>query len=321
MSRGGAEHTLRHGDLEAVATEVGGGLRLLRSGDRDLVRPYAAGEVRPRFRGAILAPWPNRVADGRYRFGGEVHQTAISEPERGSALHGLVCWVRFAVVERAPAAITLQHDLVPQPGYPWCLRLTVRHTLDDDGLTTEVRALNTDEREAPYGVAPHPYLVAGAGRVDDWTLRLPAAQVLEVTPDRLLPRGLAPVTGTDRDFRAARQITDTELDHAFTDLAADPDGRTRVVLTDSEGVGVECVWDGTSLPWLQVHTGDLPAEPDQTRRGLAVEPMSCPPDAFNSGTDVVVLAPGDEHVAAWTIRPVGGPGHWRRGTAPRPSTG
>jgi aldose 1-epimerase len=125
-----------------------------------------------------------------------------------------------------------------------------------------------------------------------------------VTPDRLLPLDLVPVVSTERDFRTARPIGGTELDHAFTGLVPDPDGRARVTLVDGAGVGAACTWDAASLPWLQVHTGDLPQEPDQSRRGVAVEPMSCPPDAFNSGIDLVRLAPGAEHAASWTLAPV-----------------
>lgn len=301
MSNGGGEHALSHGPYRAVATEVGGGLRLLRHEGRDLIRPYPADEVRPRFRGAILAPWPNRVADGRYRFDGAEHQLDLSEPERANALHGLVCWVRFEVLERTASSVTLRHDLVPQPGYPFALRLTVHHELADTGLTTTVTARNNGDHDAPYGVAPHPYLVAGPGPLDAWTLQLPASTVLEVTPDRLLPAGRGEVSHTDRDFRSARVIGTTELDHAFTGLGAGPDGRARVQVYDDTGRGAECTWDPAVLPWLQVHTGDLPGEPENTRRGLAVEPMTCPPDAFRSGEDLVVLAPAGEHVASWTL--------------------
>lgn len=301
MSRGAGEHRLEHGPYVAVATEVGGGLRLVQHDGRDLVRPYEAGEVRPRFRGSVLLPWPNRVADGRYPFRGETHQLALTEPDRGNALHGLVCWVRFEVREQSRSAITFGHRLVPQQGYPFELDVTVRHALDDDGLTTTVTTRNVGTQDAPYGVAPHPYLVAGTGRVDGWRLRLPVDEVLEVTPDRLLPLHRSPVDGTDRDFRTPRPIAATELDHAFTGITPDADGVARVELTDESGTGVVCSWDPGVLPWLQVHTGDLPDEPDNHRRGLAVEPMTCPPDAFNTGEDLVVLAPGAEHAASWTV--------------------
>jgi aldose 1-epimerase len=125
--------------------------------------------------------------------------------------------------------------------------------------------------------------------------------VLEVTPDQLLPLDRTTVAGTDRDFLEPRRIAATALDHAFTGVRPDQDGLARVRLHDGAGTGVQCVWHPRVLPWLQVHTGDLPDEPENDRRGLAVEPMTCPPDAFNSGEDLVVLAPGEEHVASWTV--------------------
>jgi aldose 1-epimerase len=306
MSRGAPEHTVADGRYEAVVTEVGAGLRVLRHGTRDLVRPYDPDEVRPRYSGAVLAPWPNRIADGRYDFGGETHQLPLTEPERGNALHGLVTWDRFEVTERTPSSITLLDRLVPRPGYPFSVDVTVSYTLaGGDGLRTTVAARNTGATAAPWGTAAHPYLQAGTARVDDAVLTVPADQVLDATPDRLLPLGTVPVASLGLDFREARRIADTFVDHAFTGLRAGRDGLARVLLADPSGAGVECEWDPGVLLWVQVHTADTP-EAATDRTGLAVEPMTCAPDAFNSGDGLVVLPPGGEHTAWWTVRSVGG---------------
>ncbi|HEY0773852.1 MAG TPA: galactose mutarotase, partial [Nocardioidaceae bacterium] len=114
MSAGGDEYELRHGEYTAVVTQVGAGLRLLRHGDRDLLLGYDRGEVRPRYRGALLAPWPNRVVDGRYHVDGEPLQLDLSEPGRGHAIHGLVAWERFDVAETSPSSATLTHRIVPR---------------------------------------------------------------------------------------------------------------------------------------------------------------------------------------------------------------
>jgi aldose 1-epimerase len=124
-----------------------------------------------------------------------------------------------------------------------------------------------------------------------------------VTSDRLLPVGLVPVDGTGLDFRTPALIDDTFVDHAYTEVLADEDGMARVRLTGPTGEGVECTWDPTVLPWVQVHTSDTP-EVATNRTGLAVEPMTCGPDAFNSGLDLVVLPPAGEHSVAWTISAV-----------------
>ena len=305
MSRGGQELELRHGPYTAVVTEVGGGLRSLRHGGRDLLLGYGAEEVRPRYRGALLAPWPNRVVDGRYAFAGASFQLDLTEPERGHALHGLVCWSRFDVLDRDAASVVVRHRVVPRPGYPFEVEVVARYALDDDGLTCSVTGRNVGRSDAPYGVAPHPYLVAGPGRVDDWSLDLPAARVLEVTADRLVPTGLRSVEGSPFDFRGGRVLGRTEVDHAFTGLASEAAGEVRARLLAGDGTGVECAWDAAQLPWVQVHTADRP-EPGESRLGLAVEPMTCPPDAFNSGTDLVVLEPGGSHDAQWRLRAVPG---------------
>ena len=301
MSLGGGEHRLRAGRYDAVVTEVGGGLRVLRSGDSDLVRPYATDQVRPRFSGALLAPWPNRVADGAYELDGESHQLPLTEPERGNALHGLVTWDRFEVRQRSESSLTLVDRLVPRTGYPFEVEISVSYDLDAErGLSTTVHARNTGSRPAPWGTAAHPYLQAGTSHVDDCELTVPATQVLDVTPDRLLPVGLVPVEGTALDFRSPAVVGTTFVDHAYAGLLPDRDGLVRVRLRSDAG-GVECEWDPDVLPWVQVHTGDTP-EAENDRTGLAVEPMTCAPNAFNSGAGLVVLPTGGEHTASWTVR-------------------
>lgn len=303
MTRGGLEYEIQHGDYTAVITEVGGGFRSIRHGERDLVRPYGPTEVRPKYRGALLAPWPNRVVDGRYSFDGVTYQLSLSEPERFHALHGLVCWSRFELLDSDTSSVVLMHRIVPSTGYPFEVEVEVRYALDEHGFGCSVTAHNVGDHRAPYGTASHPYLVAGPGRVDDWTLELPAERVLTVTPDRLVPTGLAPVEGTAFDFREPHRIGPTTLDHAYTGLPPTVDGPVQARVLAEDGSGVECSWDSDRMPWVQVHTADLP-DPAETRRGLALEPMTCPPDAFNSGTDLVVLEPGAEHCAEWGLRAV-----------------
>ncbi|MGN6743124.1 MAG: aldose 1-epimerase family protein [Amnibacterium sp.] len=295
----GTRVRLESGGYVAEIASVGASLRSLTADGRDLVVPYAADQVRPLFRGAVLVPWPNRVVDGRYTFDGVPQQLAITEPDRGHALHGLVAWTDFAVTESGGTRAVLETEVPAQAGYPHRLAVTVTSTLDDRGLETRIRSVNTGPSAAPYGTSGHPYLVGGEGRVDDWTLTFGAAEVLEVDPERLVPQGLAPVPGGPFDFSAGRRIGDLFIDHAFTGLARDDAGLAHVEVRAGDGHGARLTWDAV-CPWVQIHTGDRP-EPEWNRAGLAAEPMTCPPDAFHSGTDLVVLQPGDAHEAAWRI--------------------
>lgn len=297
--RSGRQLTLSAHGYEAVVASVGASLRLLRFDGRDLVVPFEADEVRPGYRGATLAPWPNRIVDGRYTFAGVEHQLALTEPRRGQALHGLLAWTEFEDRLVLDDRIVLAAVIEPQTGYPFRVEVSVEYRLDRDGLQQTVTAHNLGADAAPWGTGPHPYLVAGDGRVDDWTLTLPASEVLTVTPDRLSP---VAVEAVDRhpewDFRTPHRIADVFIDHAFTGLDRH-DGIAEVRLTSDAGTGVAIRFD-ERCPWVQVHTADTPT-PGTHRIGLAVEPMTCPPDAFSSGIDLVVLEPGATHAASWRI--------------------
>lgn len=298
--RSGRQLTLAgHGYVAAIAS-VGATLRALTFDGRDLIVPFDADEVRPAYRGATLAPWPNRIVDGSYSFGGGEHQLALTEPARGHALHGLLAWTEFADRVVEDDRVVLVAVIEPQLGYPFQVEVAVEFRLTADGLTQAVTARNLGADAAPWGTGPHPYLVGGEGRVDEWTLALPASEVLTVTSDRLSP---VAVEGIDQhpewDFRAARPIGNVFIDHAFTELTRAA-GIAEVRVTAADGHGVALRWD-ESCPWVQVHTADMPDDAANHRIGLAVEPMTCPPDAFNSEVDLIVLDPGAEATASWSF--------------------
>jgi len=305
--RSGTQHLLRAGAYEASVASVGATLRTLCHDGRHLVVGFEADEVRPAYRGVTLAPWPNRVVDGRYAFDGAEYQLALTEPARGHALHGLACWLDFETVDKGSDHVELAAVIEAQAGYPWRVRVTTRFFLGPDGLQQTVRAENLCDEPAPFGTGPHPYLVAGPAPLDEWMLELPAAQVLHVD-ERLAPARLAAVDADDParfDYRQARVIGAAEIDHAYTGLARGEDGRAAVRVTDPSGTGVELSWD-RSCDWVQIHTADLPGGGEGNRAGLAVEPMTCAPDAFNADrypfdTGLLVIEPGATVEAAWRI--------------------
>ncbi|WP_199566917.1 aldose 1-epimerase family protein [Streptomyces triticagri] len=296
LPRSGEQLTLRAGPYRATVTTVGATLRELDHADRPLILRFDADEPAPAAHGQLLAPWPNRLPDGRYAFDGHTLGLALDEQEPPSALHGLVRWETWTVAERAADRVRLTLLLGARPGYPWPLELTAAYALDpDEGLRVTVTARNAGGHRAPYGLGAHPYLTAGSP-LGDCTLEVPAGRALY--PDARLrpdgpPRQLA---GTSEDFRTARPVGDTVLNHSYTDLVRDIDGRTRVTLRSPDGPGVT-LWADARHPWLQLYTADHFGRP-----GLAVEPMTCPPGALASGDDLAVLAPGDQHTATWGIR-------------------
>ncbi|WP_196821438.1 aldose 1-epimerase family protein [Arthrobacter sp. CAN_A6] len=298
----GHQYDLRFGAYTASIASVGASLRKLAFDGRDLVLPFAPEGIRPFFRGAVLAPWPNRVVDGRYAFAGRNHVLGLTEPERHHSLHGLVVWNDWELVERGGSAVRLRTQVVPQSGYPFRLEVQATYSLTAEGLHTRIQAVNTGPSPAPFGTAAHPYLLGdGGGKVDDLTLSLPASHYLAVTEDRLIPTGLNPVDG-NFDFRSPRRVGTTFLDHAFTSLDYDDDGLVTVSVAGPGGHGAGMTFDRT-CPWVQIHTADQPDE-SISRLGMAVEAMTCPPDAFNSGTDLIVIEPGGSFGTGWTIHSV-----------------
>ncbi|MEU1882489.1 aldose 1-epimerase family protein [Streptosporangium sp. NPDC020072] len=287
---------LRDGDMYAEISQFAAAVRVLRHDGRDLVADWPPEGPVPFYSGTLLAPWPNRVGGARYTFGGVTHRLAANEESRGNALHGLVADVRWSPVEIGPAHVRLAHTVTPVPGYPFALALRVLHHLTSGGLTTTLTAENTGEHAAPYGCAPHPWLLAGED-AGEYELLVPADRVL-LPDERMLPASLEDVSGTPYDFREPRRLGGTVVDHTFTGLRPGADGLTRVRVRGPEG-GVEVSWRASVLPWAQVCGGT-----GSGYRGLAVEPMTCPPDAFNSGTDLIVLQPGETTETSWTISPL-----------------
>ncbi len=297
----GTGYLLRHGGYRADIASVGASLRRLRWQGRDLVVPYDPEAVRPDYRGAVLAPWPNRVADGRWSWRGQAQQLPLTEPARRHALHGLVLWLDWQPRQVSPQSVSLTTTIWPQPGYPFRLELTVRWRLGADGLSCRLTAVNRGAAPAPYGCGLHPYLVAPTGTLDDWRVQLAARRRLEVD-DRLVPVARATTPPPEHDLRTAPTVGGARIDHAYTDIAFDAAGQAEVTVTDASGAGTRIRF-GRATPWVQICTADLPGEPGD-RAGLAAEPMTCPPNALQTGRDLVVLEPGRRHVAAWLISAV-----------------
>ena len=251
----GEQFEISGGGYRAVVTESGAALRALSYDGHELVDGFDVSEQSYGGRGQLLVPWPNRIRDGRYSFGGTEHQLALTEPKRANASHGLARWVAWSVEEHTGHSVSLTYRLMAQSGYPWTLDLHVTYDLSADGLTVTQTATNMAPQEAPYACGAHPYLSVGGGPVDTWELTLPA-DTRTVTDERLLPVGREAVEGTAYDFRVARPLRDVELNHTFTDLARDDRGVATTMLRDpASGRGV-VLWVDEHVRWLLLYTAD-----------------------------------------------------------------
>ncbi len=290
----GEQFEIAFDDQRAIVTEVGAGLRIYAVDDRAILDGYGADEMSSSGRGQVLAPWPNRISEGSYEFEGVRHEPAINDRASGSAIHGLVRWSSWSVLEREPRRVVLGHKLHPQPGYPFALSLRVDYALSEQGLRVSTTATNVGTDACPFGLGAHPYLLPGTPTVDSATLSLPARRVLGAD-------GWTAVQDAGLDFQEPRALGPRKLDHCFGELERGEDGLARVVLGDpSAGAGVT-LWADEAYSYLMLYTGD--DRPDVARRSLAVEPMTCPPQAFRTGESLIVLAPGDSTNATWGLTP------------------
>lgn len=290
------ETTTSTGDVRATVTAVAAGLRTLTINGIDLVPPFGEDETPPSGSGIVLVPWPNRIRDGVWTHGDQTYQLAITEPARGNAIHGLLRYTEYVPVEQDRDSVTLAATIHPQMGYPFTVRTAVRYELVSDGLKVTHFLENLGGDPAPVAVGTHPFLKIGGVPTEELVLRLDAASHLEVD-DRLLPTGEVHVGGTGWDFREGRRVGDVQLDDAFGELGS-TDGTVEHTLTAPDGRSVS-VWADDEFAYVQVFTTEsYPGE----SKAIAVEPMTAPADAFNSGKGVRWLDPGEQWEISWGIR-------------------
>ncbi len=296
----GEQFEIVSGAARAVVTEVGAGLRAFTVDGRPYVETFDETGRPPLGAGNVLVPWPNRTAAGCWSWNGRPQQLALSEPAAGNAIHGLLRHTCYrpderTPEERTPDTITLHAVVVPQPGWPVPLATSVRYAVGPEGLLVTHTVRNVGADAVPFGVGAHPYLRVGDSATDDCVLTLAATTSLPLRGG--LPTG-PPRPDAELDFRGGRALRGVQLDHAFGDCEP-TDGRVWHRLTGPEG-GVE-LWADPDFGWVQVFTPD-----DLVGRGraVAVEPMTCPPDALNSGIGLLTVGPGETWTGSWGLTPL-----------------
>ena len=302
----GEQIELRHLNQQAVVVEVGGGLRAYAVDGQPVLDGYPVDRMADGGRGQPLLPWPNRLEDGAYTFDARRLQVPIDDVTHRNANHGLTRWRTWTIAERAPDRVRLHLQLYPQPGYPFTLELSLIYTLGPDGLQVETRATNRGQQRLPFGAGFHPYFTVGTPFVDEAELQIAAQHVLEVDPERMLPTGRSlPTAGSELDFGQPRLIGSTVLDRCFAQLGRDAEGRAQVSLRQPATGRTVRVWLDATFRYVQLYTGETLA-PERRRRSLAIEPMTCPPNAFRTGTDLLVLEPEASRAFRWGVAVGGG---------------
>jgi aldose 1-epimerase len=292
----GIQHTLARGDAVAVVTELAAGLRLFARGGVALTESYADDAIPPGAAGITLAPWANRIQDGRWVLDGKVQQLDITEVSRNNASHGLLRNTAYALVEQSAHGVALEATVFPQHGYPFLVRHRVRYEITESlDLAVSQTLENGLDGRAPFVLGAHPYLRIGEVPTGELSLRVNAGTRL-LASERLIPTGQAAVD-TDFDLRRGRVVDDLDLDAAYTDLEFDDGGLARHTLSAPDGRSVS-LWQDQTCPYVHVFvTTRFPGRD----KAVALEPMTGPADAFNSGMGLRWLGPGESFTMHWGI--------------------
>lgn len=293
----GPRFRLHRGTSAVEIATVGAALRAYAVDGIDLVPRYPDTTPTPAASGVVLVPWPNRIADATWTQRGQTYRLAVSEPATGAASHGLLRFASYRAVAQTDGTLILTADVVPQTGYPFHLRTRVTYALGDEGLTVTHEIENVGADAAPVALGTHPYLTIGDVATADLTLRLDAVLRSEVD-DRLIPVADVPVDAAT-DLRSARRLGDLDLNTAYSGIPRDGDDRIAAVLAAPDGRTVT-LWAGAGFTHLQVYTTDR--YPGQ-QLAVAIEPMTAPANAFNTGENLRWLEPGETWTLHWGITP------------------
>jgi aldose 1-epimerase len=298
VSLTGRQYLIEAGDHRATIVEVGAALKRYTHDGVDVTCTYGDDELAPKACGITLVPWPNRIRGGRYSFEGVDHQLSITEPATRNAIHGLGRWARWTKTRHEADQLTLRLDIVPQNGYPFEVRAEATYTVHpQQGLMVTLGARNLGRGRAPFGAGSHPYLATRGHALADTTLRLPARETL-VVDDKQVPVGARSVAGSTHDLLRGRRLRGLRLDDAFTALTTEHGRGVAELRTPAGGAQL---WFDETYTFLQVFTAD-PLTRNQP--GVAIEPMTCAPNAFNTGAGLIVLDPGGAWTGSWGIVPI-----------------
>ncbi len=232
---------------------------------------------------ALLAPYPNRVADGRYTFHGQEQQLFINRPREHNAIHGFAFNYPF-VLEASGRVddyyeLTLRSVFSGEEGYPFPFAMMVKYRFGGVWLEIETELTNVGKAQLPVGFGWRPQFRT-TGTIEHIRMTLPEVEQLEVD-GRHIPTGKRQIF---TDFSAAHALKEVVFDTSFHLL----NGNREVQLFDELlGLYITLVMPeiDTQYEYLQVYTA-----PD--RGSIGLEPMTCAPDAFNNGLGLKKLSPG-----------------------------
>ena len=255
------------------------------------------------FRGARLIPWPNRIPNGTFIFDGTSYRVPINDMPHNMSIHGLLYKRNMTVVSQSisptQASLELSFDFgsaaTRDSGYPFPVMIKIVYALTAQGefIATTTATLNGPaDSSAPFGDGWHPYFVLAAGSTNALFARVPATTEVQLDKAQLPLPGVPtqpftriPADGSllrlydldvclvvDPARTVTRRIGASDVRVAETVLSH-PDTRLEVVVFQ----------EAASYPYVQLFT---------QWNEVAIEPVTAPANAFNTGVGLIKLQPG-----------------------------
>jgi aldose 1-epimerase len=291
---------IRHkytGALLSVLPGFGGGIHQVRLSHKSKLHTIHGGAqsleeykqlFSPRYSGAFMLPFPNRIRNGQYVHAGREYQLPLNDEEYQCALHGFCDDKTLDLVEcnEVFGRLVLQGELQGQSGYPFPLfvRHTYRLSVDKIDVTSYVR--NDHSIAVPIGVGWHPYIQL-EGSIDSYELKIPANHRV-VLGEQLVPTGEVTLENDFEDYQRIgnRYMNDCYKLSSGRTLLRNPNTNIEVFVEQDVGS------DGYNYGMYYT---------PPSRNALAIEPMTCAPDAFNNGMGVKSLGSGESMELNWSM--------------------
>jgi len=235
------------------------------------------------FKGSLLFPFPNRIKGGHYTFAESEYQLPINFVHENNSIHGLVYSKKIEYLsfktETNKASIKLQYNYSGMEAYyPFSYKLNIRYSLYASSKTVvSTHIINTGNSKIPVALGWHPYFKTGSN-LSEVELKLNSSFKF-LTDSNFIPTGKKQVY---KAFNKLSRIGNTHFDSCFELNASKKveliDERKKIRLSIGFIPGLH------SFNYIQLYT-------PPNRKSIAIEPMTCIPNAFNNKTGLVVLSP------------------------------
>ncbi len=227
------------------------------------------------FNSAFLFPFPNRIEHGKYSFEGENYQLACNESALNNAIHGHIYNKSFKIKNiessETKASIILNYDYKGDiDGFPFPYKLSIIYKFERNRITITFKVLNTGEQLFPFGIGWHPYF--NSNNLAESVLNFKGKFQYKLS-DKMIP-----ISKHQFPFKAPLKINDISLDDCF--ILEKPKINLATKTTHLE-INFKSV---SETNYLQIYT-------PENRKSIAIEPMTCAPNCFNSKDGLLKLAP------------------------------